>query len=624
MYVTILERTRFLTRGLHNLYVQYGWMSLIQLTRKVICKALSTTDIKHTWHVLSKLFSAQASALGYADWIKLNEKLDATALAKQREHALTLKLRPKFSIVVPTYNTPSQTLIKFIESVLDQSYPNWELCIADGASSAQHVREILERYTGRDDRIKVAYRTSNENTAEAANTALAIATGEYICLMDHDDVITPNALYEFALKLNEYPSVDFIYSDEDKISFDDALRFDPHFKPDWSPEYLECYMYTAHFACYRAETVRRIHGFRKEFNGAYDYDFMLRFSQHIKNAAHVPKILYHRRTAQGPTATAMANKDSVEHAAIRALEEHIGRTGKLAFVTPGRHNGCFQARQQIEGNPKVSIVIPSAGRDGLIRGNKTCLLVNCIASIMEKSTYANLEIVVVDNDDLRSETLGALAKYPIKFIHYTHPEFNIAAKMNLGTVRASGEYLLFLNDDIEVISPDWIEAMLSMAQRQGVGAVGAKLFFEDGTLQHVGVAFCNSLPIHVCSGHPGNDPGYFFSSEGPRNYLAVTGACILLRSSLFHEINGFDEAFAVNHNDVDLCLRLWQKGYRNVYTGQAMLYHFESQSRKRGVTAREQKLFAERWSNQVGRDPYYRPCFRTGAPNFELRYMSDQ
>lgn len=622
--MTIPERIRFLTRGLHNLHVQYGWMSLIQLGRKVICKALSTTDIKHTWHILSKLFSAQASALGYADWIKLNEKLDATALAKQREHALTLKLRLKFSVVVPTYNTSSQMLIKFIESVLDQTYPNWELCIADDASSAQHVREILERYAGRDDRIKVAYRTSNGNAAEATNTALAIATGEYICLMDHDDAIAPNALYEFALKLNEDSSVDFIYSDEDKISLDGALRFDPHFKPDWSPEYLECYMYTAHFACYRAEIVRRIHGFCKEFNGAHDYDFVLRFSQHVKNAVHVPKILYHRRTTPEPTATPMINKDSVEDAAIRALEEHIGRTGKLAFVTPSRHKGCFQARQQIEGNPKVSIVIPSAGRNGLIRGKEIDLLVNCIVSIMEKSTYRNLEIVVVDNDDLRSETIDALAKYPIKFTHYTHPEFNIAAKMNLGATRAIGEYLLFLNDDIEVISPDWIEAMLNLAQRHGVGAVGAKLLFEDGTLQHAGVAFRNGLPIHICSGYPGDDPGYFFSSEGQRNYLAVTGACILLRRSLFYEVDGFDEAFAVNHNDIDLCLRVWQKGYRNVYTGQAMLYHFESQSRKRGVTAREQKLFAERWSSQVGRDPYYRPSFRAGSPNSELRYMNNQ
>lgn len=622
--MTIPERIRFLAKGLRNLYAQYGWMSLIQLVRKVICKAVSTTDIKHTWHVLSKLFSAQASALGYTDWVKLNEKLDAAALTKQRKYALTLKLRLKFSVVVPIYNTPSQMLIEFIESVLDQTYPDWELCIADDASSAQHIRGILERYAGRDDRIKVAYRTSNGNIAETTNTALAIATGEYICLMDHDDVIAPNALYEFALKLNEDSSVDFIYSDEDKISFDDALRFAPHFKPDWSPEYLECYMYTAHFACYRAEIVRQIHGLRKEFDGAQDYDFMLRFSQHIKNAAHIPKILYHRRTNPEPTATSMVNKESVEDAAIRALEEHIGRTGKLAFVTPGRHKGCFQARQQVEGNPKVSIVIPSAGRDGLIRGKKTDLLVNCIASIMEKSTYANLEIVVVDNDDLRSETLDALAKYPIKFIHYTHPEFNIAAKMNLGAARASGEYLLFLNDDIEVISPDWIEAMLSLAQRQGVGAVGAKLLFEDGMLQHVGVAFCNGLPIHVCSGYPGDDPGYFFSSEGQRNYLAVTGACILLRTSLFHEVDGFDEAFAVNHNDIDLCLRVWQKGYRNVYTGQAMLYHFESQSRKRGVTACEQKLFAERWSGRVGRDPYYRHSFRAGPPNFELRYMSDK
>ena len=383
-------------------------------------------------------------------------------------------------------------------------------------------------------------------------------------------------------------------------------------------------MYTAHFACYRMEIVRRVEGFRKEFNGAQDYDFMLRFSEHMKRVAHVPKVLYHWRAIPGSTATSMDNKEYVVDAAIRALEEHIGRTGRLAFVKSSQYRGCFHARYQVEGNPKVSIVIPSAGKDSLIRGKEIDLLVNCIVSIMEKSTYTNMEIVVVDNVDLRSETLAALAKYPIKFIHFTDPVFNVAAKMNLGAKHASGEYLLFLNDDTEVITPDWIEAMLSLAQRQGVGAVGAKLIFEEGTLQHVGVTFCNGLPDHIRREYPGGEAGYFFSSVGQRNYLAITGACILLGASLFHEVGGFDEEFAINYNDIDLCLKVRQKGYRNVYTGQAMLYHFESRNRKREVAPREQVLFLQRWGESVGRDPYYSHYFRADPPNFELRYMSDQ
>lgn len=622
IYMINMERIKFLVKGLLNLHAQYGWRQLIQKGGKTIWKTILTADIKHAKRVLSGIISRHAKAIGYTDWIKLYEKLDATALAKQREHALALKLQPIFSIVVPTYNTPSQILIECIESVLAQTYPNWELCIADDASSAQHVKSILDRYVAQDDRIKVVYRTNNGHIAEATNSALAIATGEYICLMDHDDVIAPNALYEFALKLNEDSSMDFIYSDEDKLSFDGALRFEPHFKPDWSPEYLECCMYTAHFACYRSEIVRRTGGFHKEFNGAQDYDFALRFSEHIKKVAHVSKVLYHWRTIPGSTATSMDNKGYVVDAAIRALEEHLGRSGKLAFVKSSQYKGCFHVRYQVEGNPKVSIVIPSAGRDSLIRGKQIDLLVNCIVSIMEKSTYSNFEIVVVDNNDLRSETIVALAKYPVTFVHYTDPVFNVAAKMNLGAEHASGEYLLFLNDDTEVIEPDWIEAMLSLAQRMDIGAVGAKLFFEDGTLQHVGVTFCDGLPDHIRRGFPGNEPGYYFSTEGQRNYLAVTGACILLRTSLFHEIGGFDEAFAVNYNDIDLCLKVWQKGYRNVYTGQAKLYHFESRNRKREVATHEQDLFLQRWGDRVGKDPYYSHYFHAAPPNFELRYSS--
>ncbi|MDR3392579.1 MAG: glycosyltransferase family 2 protein [Sulfuriferula sp.] len=596
---------------------------LIQKGGKLVWVAVSTRDFKHTRRILSGIISRHSTAIGYTDWIRLYEKLDEVELAKQKELAHALRYKPKFSIVVPTYNTPNQILIEFAESVLSQTYPNWELCIADDASSDHHVQIILDQYAAKDERIKVIYRTHNGHIAEATNTALASATGEYICLMDHDDTIAPNALYEFALRLNEDPSLDFIYSDEDKISFDSALRFDSHFKPDWSPEYLECCMYTAHFACYRTEIVRRTGGFRKEFNGAQDYDFMLRFSEHMKKTAHISKILYHWRTIPGSTATSMDNKGYVLDAAIRALEEHLGRTGRLAFVKSSHYKGCFHARRQIEGSPKVSIVIPSAGRDSLIRGKNLDLLVNCIASIKEKSTYSNLEIVVVDNNDLRNETLAALSKYPVKFVHFMAPVFNVAAKMNLGAKHASGEYLLFLNDDTEVITPDWIEAMLSLAQRPGVGAVGAKLFFEDDTLQHVGVAFCNGLPDHIRRGYPGDDPGYFFSSEGQRNYLAVTGACVLLNRKLFQEVSGFEEAFAVNYNDIDLCLKVWQKGYRNVYTGQAMLYHFESRNRKREVDIQEQDLFLERWGNSVTKDPYYSYYFRADPPNFELGYLSN-
>ena len=623
-----LKQIKFLGQSIYNLRSQYGLMQLATKGIKVIWKAITIADFKYAKRIFAGLVVRHQGALTYTDWIVIHEDMSTSKLEKQRKHSESFPYKPIFSIVVPSYNTPNQILVEFIESAISQSYPYWELCIADDASSLKHVRETLDRYAKKDARIKVIYRDINGHIVDATNSALALATGEFVCLMDHDDTISPNALYEFAAKLNEDPELDFIYSDEDKISYDGTLRFDPHFKPDWSPEYLECCMYTAHFACYRMEIVNKIGGFRKEYNGAQDYDFMLRFSEYVMKVAHVPKMLYHWRAIPGSTATSMDNKDYVIEAAIRALKDHIARTGKLDFVKSSFYKGCFQARYQVEGSPKVSIVIPSAGRNCKIRGKEIDLLANCIATVIDKSTYKNIEIIVVDNNDLRQETLEALARHKVKFIHYTNPIFNIATKMNMGAQHATGEYLLFLNDDIEVISEDWLEAMLSSAQRPGVGAVGAKLLFENDTLQHVGITFCNGLPDHIRRGFPSDELGYFFSSEGQRNYLAVTGACVLLRKDIFQEVGGFEEAFAISYNDIDLCLKIVQKGYRNVYTGQAKLHHFESLSRKLEFSLQEQELFLpeqelflQRWGEKVAVDPYYSQYFSASPPNFELKYI---
>ena len=596
---------------------RYGMGTLFRKAAKSVYQAVAKGDASGVRRQLRGVAFRHAATLDYPDWIARYERLGGEVLAEQR--ARSFGHRPRFSIVVPTYDTPRQMLVECIESVLAQSYPDWELCIADDASAEPHVRETLAAYAARDERIRVAYRESNGHISEATNTALAMATGDFICLMDHDDTLAPNALYEFAAMLNDDPGLDFIYSDEDKISCDGSMRFDPFFKPDWSPEYLECCMYTAHFACYRADIVRRIGGFRPAFDGAQDYDFVLRFTEQARKIGHVPKVLYHGRALPGAMDVFMDNVGDVADAAVRALQEHAMRTGRQARVDPSPYPACFRVRYRAEDEPRVSIVIPSAGRNSVIRGREMDILAHCIGSNTERSTYRNIEIVVVDNDDLRPETLAALAAYPVRFVHYTAPEFNVAAKMNLGARHAAGEYLLFLNDDIEVISEDWIEAMLSLAQQPGVGAVGPKLFFEDGSQQHVGISFCDGLPYHIHRGFPGDDPGYFFSSEGQRNYLAVTGACVLLNKALFDEVGGFEEAFAINYNDIDLCLRIWQHGFRNVYTGQAKLYHFESRNRERTVAAPEIDLFRRRWADKVSPDPYYSRYFDVAPPNFQLR-----
>ena len=555
---------------------------------------------------------------GYDAWRANHEALETPSLLALERSIVAFRWRPRFSIVVPTFNTPEYALLAFLDSVKKQVYPDWELCIADDASTEPHVRKILSDYAYADARIRVRYRAINGHISEATNSALELATGDYMCLMDHDDEIAPNALYEFAIKLNENPDYDFIYSDEDKVT-PNGRRYEPFFKPDWSPEMLEACMYTAHFGCYRMSLVRKIGGLKNEFNGAQDYDFVLRFTEHVHKVAHVAKILYHWRAVPGSTATSMDRKDYVIEAAVRALEGRVMRTGQLKWVRPNHYKGCFDVRRAIDGAPKISILIPSAGRDSEVRGKTTDLLVNCIEKIVRLSTYTNYEIIIIHNGDLRATTVRQLAGRQICLVQYDEPIFNFSKKLNLGARRATGEYLITLNDDIEVISPDWIEAMLSIGQNPQVGVVGSKLYFEDDTIQHVGVAFWDGLPDHIRRGFVHDDPGYFYSNVGQRNYLAVTGACALTRRSLFDSVGGYDEDFAINYNDVDYCLKIYQKGLRIVFAPQAELFHFESRSRARSVSDEEIGLFRARWVDLVKRDPYYSPYFDAHPPNFRIK-----
>jgi GT2 family glycosyltransferase len=435
--------------------------------------------------------------------------------------------------------------------------------------------------------------------------------------MDNDDEIAPNALYEFAHLLNKDAAIDMIYSDEDKLDVH-GKRYDPFFKPDWSPEALEGCMYTARFACYRMNVVRDVGSFRTGYDGAQDYDFVLRFSERAKKIVHVPKILYHWRAIPGSTAATMDSKDYVLDAAVRALTDRANRMSGGGEVKPGRHPGSWDVRYAIHGSPLVSVIIPSAGRLANVRGESTDLLVNVIRTICEKNTYQNFEIVVVDNDDLRQETIEALSFYRCRFVHFTG-EFNVAAKMNMGAKAAHGEYLLFMNDDIEAIAHDWMACMLQLAQRPDIGVVGAKLYFENDKLQHVGIAFWNGLPDHIGREMPGTDAGYFYSSCANRNYLAVTGAVMMSRRSVFEEVGGFDERLAINYNDIDYCLKVYHSGRRVVFAAGAELYHYESLSRERTVAEDEIKLFQDRWRDLVAKDPYFGPYFDNHPPNYLLR-----
>lgn len=544
--------------------------------------------------------------------------LSEEELREQRLAAEALPRKPLFSIVVPVYNVEAQWLTAMVDSVRAQTYGYWELCLADDASTQPHVRPALERFARLDPRIKVTFRSENGHISQATNSAMELATGDYYCLLDNDDEIDPSALFEFARLLNEDPHVDMVYSDEDKLSLE-GIRYEPFFKPEWSPDYLESAMYTAHFACYRKSIADQIGRFRSECNGAQDYDFVLRFTEKTERIAHIPKVLYHWRAIPGSTAAAMSGKSYVLDAAIRALEGRLERTGRKGTAAVSRYPGCFDLRSQLPRRPLVSIVIPSAGRRAMVRGVSIDLLANCVQTIGSRSSYDAYEIIVIDNGDLADSTRAAIDKAGVRLTTFQGP-LNIARKINRGAAMAKGEFLLILNDDIEVINEDWLEALLERAMLPGVGVVGPLLLYENGTIQHAGVAFCSGLPDHVRRHYPREDPGYFFSTVSARNYSAVTGACMLTPRKLFEQVGGYTEAFPINYNDIDYCLKCGELGQRTTYTPHARLYHFESVSRVASVPQSDIDLFLERWAHLSFGDPFYNDAvLATRPPNFILR-----
>ncbi len=528
-----------------------------------------------------------------------------------------LRRKPVISVLLPVYNTPEKWLRLAIESVVNQQYPRWELCIADDCSTAPHVRKILEEYRQKDSRIKIVYRSENGHIARATNSVLEIATGDFIALLDHDDEITRDALLEVALAHNECPQAEWIYSDEDKIDEDNYCS-DPFFKPDWAPDYFLTCMYTCHLGVYRTARVREIGGFRPEVNGAQDYDLALRLMARNVNVHHIPKVLYHWRTLATSTASGGDAKDYAYPAAQRAIGNYLKEAGLEGEVLPGPRHGFHRVQFKITGNPKVSIVIPSAARVVDYEGERIDLLRMCVGSILDKSTYKNYEIVVVDNGDLRPE-LKQWLEGKVRTVTYQAAVFNLAEKMNLGVKNAAGEHAVLLNDDIEVISPDWIEQMLQYSQLPGVGAVGAKLLFPNRRIQHAGIVLLSGSPGHPYYNHPPEEIGYYLSAVVPRNYVAVTGACTMTRTSVFWEVGGYSEDFPLNYNDVDYGLKLREKGYRSVYVPYAELFHYESVSKEgggSGVRAGELDKFHRKWKDRYFLDPYYNPNLPADYPYY--------
>jgi GT2 family glycosyltransferase/predicted SAM-dependent methyltransferase len=558
----------------------------------------------------------------YDDWVREYTALSDADLKAMAEAARALPRQPLISLITPVYNTQEAFLRAVIDSVMRQAYPNWELCLADDASTAPHVRQVLEEYRARDSRIKVAYREKNGHISAASNTALELATGEFVALLDHDDELPPDALYWVARELNEHPDAALIYSDEDKLDFD-GKRATPYFKCDWNYDLFLSHNLITHLGVYRADVVRAIGGFREGYEGAQDYDLALRFIERIEpvQIRHIPRALYHWRMLRGSTSIGAEQKNYAAEKARLAIEDHLKRIKADATVETIEDMAVQRVRYRVPAEePLVSIIVPTRN------GRK--LVEQCVESIRAKTTYRNYEIVLVDNGSDEQESIDYFraleSQGKVRVVH-DPGAFNFSRINNDAAKQARGEYLVFLNNDTEVITPEWLTELVSHAQRPQIGAVGAKLWYPNDTVQHAGLVLVAGVAGHAHLGRRRGDHGYFSRASLIQSIAAVTGACMCIRRKLFEEVGGFDEVLAVAFNDVDLCLRLHSKGYRNIYTPYAELYHHESASRGYEDTVEkmarfkvEVEILAGRWMPLLMNDPYYNPNLALVGDPFTL------
>jgi glycosyltransferase involved in cell wall biosynthesis len=551
----------------------------------------------------------------YVVWQSFNEFTPAARADLERRLAAATVL-PHLSVVMPVYDAPLDLLASAVDSVRNQVYANWELCIADDASTNPAVRDYLAELAAAEPRVRVHLRERNGNISAATNSAAAIASGEFLVLLDQDDLLTPDALAEIALRAAAQPGADIIYSDDDKIDAS-GRRFAPQFKPDWSPELLLGYMYFSHVFAVRRDLYERAGGMRLGFEGSQDYDFALRATEQAREIAHVPQMLYHWRVLPGSTAASGAAKPASFEAGRRAVEDALKRrgiAGKAAQPEWARkaNVGIFGIEFPDDG-PRVSIIIPT--RNGL------AILRRCIESLTA-TTYRNYEVIVVDNDSDDLDTVEYLDDLPhrVERIGNPHGRFNFAWVNNRAAERVDGELLLFLNNDTEVIEPRWLSQMVGYAGFAGVGAVGARLLFPDKRIQHAGIVqgYYRGLAGPAFKLMPSWDNGYLSYARVARNYSAVTAACMLTPRQTFLELGGFDEQhFEVAYNDVDYCYRLGERGLRSVYCADAELYHHEGHSR--GFFDRPQEIAAFRRKYAGRRDPYYSPHLSLDDERFAIK-----
>ena len=563
----------------------------------------------------------------YGEWYSLT-KPSQEELERQREHVW--ENGPKFSIVMPLYQTPERYLREMLDSIVAQTYANWELCLADGSPKGADVSKIIKKYQDKDSRILYKKLEQNGGISDNTNAAIAMTSGDYIVLADHDDAMTEDALFECAKAVKEHPECEVIYSDEDKMDMDGGALFDPHFKPDFNLDLLTSVNYICHQFVVKKELVDKVGGLRKEFDGAQDYDFIFRCTEAASGVWHIPKVLYHWRGHQDSTASNPQSKLYAVEAGSRALMEHYHRVGIVAEkVETGVDYGIYHTIFKILGEPLVSIIIPNKDhyQD----------LDLCIRAILTRGTYKNLEFVVVENNSTKKETFAYYQsiqkEFPQVRVVTWKKEFNYSAINNFGVRHARGEYLLFLNNDTELIAKNFIEEMLGFCQREDVGAVGARLLYQDDTIQHAGVVVgFGGIAGHTFIGLHKAENSYFHRAMCAQDYSAVTAACMMSKKSVFEEAGGFSEDLAVAFNDIDYCMKVRSLGKLVVYAPYAVLYHYESKSRGLEDTPekvarfnREVAKFAKKWPDILKNgDPYYNPNLTLRKSNFALRDLKKE
>ena len=595
-------------------------------SKKITYKLQKSNDLDYLHSLYNKTFNENPFKFGYQDWIQEIEAKTLPDIDSVIKSIEAMQHKPLFSVVMPTYNTDEKYLRQCIDSVLHQSYPNWEFCIADDNSPQPHVIKVLDEYAKKDKRIKVVKRQANGHISKATNSAIEVATGDYIVLLDHDDLISEHALYFMAERINQNPDAKVLYSDEDKID-EEGNRSNPHFKSDWNPDLFFSQNYVSHLGVYKAEIIKKIGGFRTGVEGSQDQDLLLRCLPHIKHSEiqHIPRVLYHWRMIEGSTALAAGEKSYTTEAGIKALQDYFKANGPIGItVQQGMLANTYKVNWPLpKPEPLVSLLIPTRDRKQITQV--------AVDSILEKTTYQHYEIIILDNGSVEQETLDwfkAIQQQDVrvKVLRYDHP-FNYSAINNFGAKHAKGSIIGLINNDIEVISPDWLSEMVSLSIREDIGCVGAKLYYGNDQIQHAGVILgIGGVAGHSHKMYERNHGGYFSRLKLVQNLSAVTAAVLLVRKEVYEQVGGLDEVnLHVAFNDVDFCLKVREAGHRNIWTPYAELYHHESISRGHEDTPQKQARFKKevdfmmnKWGDNLKNDPFYSPNLTKDREDFSI------